>query len=151
MWPGNVRELESHIHRALVQSRGKAMVELVHAKAPREHEPARTSEAGLSPPELGFRRAKAAAVQAFERSFIELVMRSERECLRRRALLRQGAPRFWQTHEEARLHQAPVPRSALRHPRKRRSFLNRGIHCAVTIELFSRGAPVSGFAFAVLR
>ncbi len=73
-WPGNVRELESHIHRALVQSRGKAMVELVHAKTPREHEIARTFEVGLLPPELGFRRAKAAAVRAFERSFIELVM-----------------------------------------------------------------------------
>ena len=75
-WPGNVRELENLVHRAVVHSQGKSRLEfgLVHAEVPREHEPALTSEAGLSRWELGFRRAKADAIQAFERSFIEQVL-----------------------------------------------------------------------------
>jgi len=77
-WPGNVRELESLVHRALVQSRGKPAVELAHAKAQRKPEPAQTPEAGLSPAQLGFRHAKAAAVQAFERSFIEQALQEAR-------------------------------------------------------------------------
>ena len=77
-WPGNVRELESVVHRALVQSRGKPTIELVHAEAPREHEPVHTSAAGLSRWELGFRRAKAAAVRAFEQRFIEQALQEAR-------------------------------------------------------------------------
>jgi DNA-binding NtrC family response regulator len=72
-WPGNVRELENLVHRAVVRSGGKTTIELgsVQAAAPQEHKPAPTPEAGLSVWEPGFRCAKAAAIQAFERSFIE--------------------------------------------------------------------------------
>lgn len=79
-WPGNVRELENLAHRAVVLSQGKSAVELglVRAEAPREHKPALTSKAGPSLCELGFRRAKAAAIQAFERSFIERALLESR-------------------------------------------------------------------------
>jgi DNA-binding NtrC family response regulator len=70
-WPGNVRELENLVHRAVVQSQGKPALQLgrVHAEAPPE--PAPVTEAGLAFWELGFQRAKAAAIRTFERSFIE--------------------------------------------------------------------------------
>jgi len=79
-WPGNVRELENLVHRAVVRSRGKSTIELgsVHAVAPQEHKPALTPEAGLSVWEPGFRCAKAAAIQAFERSFIERALQESR-------------------------------------------------------------------------
>ena len=70
-WPGNVRELESLVHRALVQSRGKPTLELVQTETPRLREPVPTPDTGTPAWELGFRRAKAAAVRSFERSFIE--------------------------------------------------------------------------------
>ncbi|MGP1677333.1 MAG: sigma 54-interacting transcriptional regulator [Burkholderiales bacterium] len=72
-WPGNVRELENLVHRAVVLREGKSAVELglVHAEAPRAHQPAPPTEAGLPPRELGFRRAKAATIRTFERCFIE--------------------------------------------------------------------------------
>ncbi len=79
-WPGNVRELESLVHRAVVRSQGKTAIELgsVHAVAPREHKPALTSDADPSMSELGFRAAKATAIQAFERSFIVRVLHKSR-------------------------------------------------------------------------
>jgi DNA-binding NtrC family response regulator len=77
-WPGNVRELESVVHRALVQSREKSALEFDHAKVPRPQDPARISEPDLSVPRYRFRTAKAAAVQAFERSFIEQVLQEAR-------------------------------------------------------------------------
>lgn len=72
-WPGNVRELENLVHRAVVLREGKSAVELglVPAEAPRAHKPALSPEAGLPLWELGFRRAKAATIRTFERSFIE--------------------------------------------------------------------------------
>jgi DNA-binding NtrC family response regulator len=72
-WPGNVRELENLVHRAVVHSHGKPALELgpVHAEAPPEHRPAPATEAGLFYWELGFQRAKAAAIRTFERSYIE--------------------------------------------------------------------------------
>ena len=74
-WPGNVRELENLVHRAVVHSRDKSTVELglVDADAARACkaacEAARIDDLPLF--ELGFHRAKQAAVYAFERSFIE--------------------------------------------------------------------------------
>jgi DNA-binding NtrC family response regulator len=72
-WPGNVRELENLVHRAVVRSRGKTTLELesIHAETSQEHKSVRTSKAGRAVWELGFRCAKVAAIQAFERSFIE--------------------------------------------------------------------------------
>jgi DNA-binding NtrC family response regulator len=79
-WPGNVRELENLIHRAVVLSQGKSAVEFefVNAEAPPDHRPPPASEAGLPLWKLGFRRAKAAAIQAFERSFIERALLESR-------------------------------------------------------------------------
>jgi two-component system, NtrC family, response regulator GlrR len=74
-WPGNVRELENLIHRGVVQSPGMPALELgcVPRQRPapplRQPHPARQAEASYR--ELGFRRAKAAAIYDFERSFIE--------------------------------------------------------------------------------
>ena len=78
-WPGNVRELENLVHRAVVQSRGKDTLCLALP------EPCRSSSISPCPSlapvpamELGFNRAKAAAIETFERNYIE------------RALLRAG-------------------------------------------------------------
>lgn len=79
-WPGNVRELENLVHRAVVQNQGKCPMQLrpVNAEAPRLGGAAKVSEPGLSFWELGFQRAKAAAVQQFERSFIERALLESR-------------------------------------------------------------------------
>jgi len=79
-WPGNVRELENLVHRAVVRSQGKTTMELGHVRAvaSQENQPALASKAGLSVRELGFRCAKAAAIQAFERSFIEQALQESR-------------------------------------------------------------------------
>ena len=72
-WPGNVRELENVVHRAVVHSQGKSTVDLAPmvCHGPRQCAPAQAALAGMPSWKLGFQRAKAAAVQEFERSFIE--------------------------------------------------------------------------------
>jgi DNA-binding NtrC family response regulator len=79
-WPGNVRELENLIHRAVVQSQGEHPIQIrpVRAQPSCDGEPCRTAASEVALWELGFRRAKAAAIQAFEKSFIERALRESR-------------------------------------------------------------------------
>jgi two-component system, NtrC family, response regulator GlrR len=72
-WPGNVRELENLVHRAVVQSAsvrsiGGTASDATHpGNVERTHPSASGAAFGLDE----FRRAKAAAIAAFERSFLE--------------------------------------------------------------------------------
>jgi DNA-binding NtrC family response regulator len=77
-WPGNVRELENLVHRAVVRSRAKTTIEIGSDRtvAPQEHKPAVTPARSVCEP--GFRCAKAAVIQAFERSFIERALQESR-------------------------------------------------------------------------
>ena len=71
-WPGNVRELENVIHRAVVQSHGAATLEIGLLSAQRSMSvPRAVAPADFAALELGFSQAKAAAIHAFERAFIE--------------------------------------------------------------------------------
>lgn len=70
-WPGNVRELENTVHRWVVlhHTSGSSGFELtIHAPADRAV--ARVTSVEPLTPRAGFRRSKAAAINAFERSFV---------------------------------------------------------------------------------
>lgn len=66
-WPGNVRELENWVHRRFLMSSGTA---ITHDDAPRP-EPAGAVAAS---PVVCFQRAKAEAVQRFERDYLLRVL-----------------------------------------------------------------------------
>ena len=73
-WPGNVRELENVIHRAVVQSMGMPAIEVIPPAVGRPSVGRdRVADVEVERPraELDFSRAKAAAIDAFERAFIE--------------------------------------------------------------------------------
>jgi two-component system, NtrC family, response regulator GlrR len=77
-WPGNVRELENFIHREFLLGSGPEIViapeRLGFAPATGDVDPAHH---GLLPANA-FRRAKAQAIEAFERSYIARVLRESR-------------------------------------------------------------------------
>jgi DNA-binding NtrC family response regulator len=70
-WPGNVRELENLIHQAVVQSEGMPMIELRLPSEPSSYGELPAVAGDLAPLEMGFSRAKAAAIRAFERAYVE--------------------------------------------------------------------------------
>jgi two-component system, NtrC family, response regulator GlrR len=75
-WPGNVRELENVVHRAVVHSHGRSTIDLgaMFCDTSRQCAPALSAADRLPLLKLGFQRAKAAAVQEFERSFVECAL-----------------------------------------------------------------------------
>ncbi len=79
-WPGNVRELENWVHRRFLMSAGAT---ITHDDAPRP-EPA---DAAAHKPVLCFQRAKAEAVQRFERDYLLRVLRETEGNVTRAALL----------------------------------------------------------------
>jgi DNA-binding NtrC family response regulator len=79
-WPGNVRELENLVHRAVVQSRGRSAITLAPLAAQRASaaQPEEKKPAVIAGWEEGFQRAKAAAVEEFERSYIARALTESR-------------------------------------------------------------------------
>jgi len=69
-WPGNVRELENLVHRAVVQSRDRTTLTLAPFDVAGPQPPAPVEQSAATRWNLGFQRAKAAAVEEFERRFI---------------------------------------------------------------------------------
>ncbi|MBV8686494.1 MAG: sigma-54-dependent Fis family transcriptional regulator [Alphaproteobacteria bacterium] len=102
-WPGNVRELRSTIEHCFIMSDGEALGLPRRAAGAREPAPA-----------IGFREAKARAVTAFERDYLEELMHRHRGNVTRAALAagkeRKAFSRLLRKHgvERARYTQEPA-------------------------------------------
>ncbi len=69
-WPGNIRELENLLYREYLLSEG----EVIRIEAPKGLDPPASGRAEAPPGDLNFNRAKARALESFERDYLRRLL-----------------------------------------------------------------------------